>query len=115
MSIWNFIGGQLWSEGGLRQNERFSIEVKDEPSREILLNPGDVITPGLYDIHCHLWGQKDTFGKGSLISLSPEHLLADGIAGCADAGSYGYLLLTPSALFFERLCKPFIILHCPFL
>ena len=90
MSIWNFIGGQLWSEGGFRQNERFSIEVKDEPSREILLNPGDVITPGLYDIHCHLWGQKDTFGKGSLISLSPEHLLADGIAGCADAGSYGY-------------------------
>ena len=90
MSVWEFIGGQIWKDGSLCENKQFTIEVERESDREIFLERDDVIIPGFFDGHCHLWGQKDTFGKGSFISLSAEHVMADGIVGCADAGSYGY-------------------------
>jgi len=90
MGIWKFYGGRIWQNSQLKNNDVFMIEVNQENNKTFELDDDDVITPGFYDIHCHIWGQKDAFGKGSLISLSPGHLLSTGIFGCADAGSYGY-------------------------
>ena len=91
MGKWLIMGGRIWRGGRLAENRLKEIVVKNEADEEIYLADEDIIVPGLYDLHCHLWGQRDAFGKGSLISLSPEHMQSTGVVGCSDAGSYGYL------------------------
>lgn len=90
MSQWKFIGGKIWQNGHLINNAGFSISVTNETSKVIELDNEDILIPGYYDLHCHVWGQKNAYGVGSVISISPDHLLSTGIVACADAGSYGY-------------------------
>lgn len=90
MGYFNFYGGKIWKENRLTKNNLFCIEVENEINRDIYLEESDIITPGLYDIHCHLWGQKDAVTNHELLSVSFEHMLSTGVIGCSDAGSYGY-------------------------
>lgn len=98
MSIWSLHGGMLWKNGDLCKNNIFSIQVdNDDQDRDVLLQEQDIITPGLFDLHCHLQGIRPTWaGTNNILGLGAEAYLFDGIYGCADAGSYGYDLWNES-------------------
>lgn len=90
MGQWTITGGKIWRKGHLEKNSHFTIDVENDNNRIIDLGSEDILIPGYYDIHCHIWGQRNAYGLGSIISISPDHLLSTGIVACADAGSYGY-------------------------
>lgn len=92
MGIWHLKGGRRWYDGKLQDNDVFSIVVENDPMiRNIHLQPEDIITSGLYDLHCHVQGICPTWaGVNNILGLGAEAYLFDGVFGLADAGSYGY-------------------------
>ena len=92
MGVWNLKGGRRWQDGHLKNNDLFSIEVEnDSTTRDIQLHSDDIITSGLYDLHCHVQGIRPTWaGTNNILGLGAEAYLFDGVYGLADAGSYGY-------------------------
>lgn len=87
MGIWSFKGGQIFTnDGQFKENTVKDIEVKNADSREIFLEDDDLLLPGLIDMNVTLWGVDGNKND----CLPTEVLLATGVIGCVDNGTYGY-------------------------
>lgn len=86
MGVWIFEGGLIFNGEKFEPNTQKEIEVKNAPARKITLQDDDVLVPGLVDMNVTLWGVDGDKHD----CLPTEVLLATGIVGCVDNGTYGY-------------------------
>lgn len=84
MGIWRFNGGQLWHNKQFVRNEGFDIQVETEDDRIIEVSDNALLVPAIIDFHCHIWA------PGAEVGVTDTEYLSSGIAGCVDAGTFGY-------------------------
>lgn len=86
MGYWRISGGKKWENDHFVPNNEIVYELSREKDQNILLNDNDLLVPGLWDMHLHLWSPaaKSMFGMPEVMHY--HH----GIIGGVDAGTYGY-------------------------
>ncbi|MED3728727.1 hypothetical protein HPB58_14590 [Priestia filamentosa] len=84
MGIWRFLGGKVWSNGDLVQNNSIEVNMVDEDDKNIYLPETSIVLPGLVDFHCHMWAPRAPIG------ITDREYLSSGVVACADAGTFGY-------------------------
>lgn len=86
MGIWTFVGGQVWNTDEFVANDSIECEVAGEHDRKVLLDDEDLITNGIIDSHCHIWGPK----AATEVHIAEEFLPTQGALAIVDGGTFGY-------------------------
>jgi len=78
-------GGRAWNGRSFDDNCEQNFEVQHGEDCTLTLRDEDLLLPGIFDMHAHLWAPPAISSFG----IADEKYYADGVVGAVDCGTYG--------------------------